>query len=180
MKLRVNPSTGRMAERVPAAVYDVDPERLGRWVSYEFDANAGLIVHHLSDAEVADWHPVVLAPAPPAPEFVFAIACSTCDPHRPITAAHERDLMLPRHEGHDAAKLAVRAVHPDAEPDAPVAPWQAGAAVVLHGSVEGDPAGLLEATVVGPAVADEDMGECYRVEVEGRSVIVPATALHAA
>lgn len=182
MRLRVNPATGRLAERIPAefAYTDGTVADGPKWFTYHFERGAGLQVDLLSEQDVAEWPEVVLAPAPPEPDYHFALACPRCEAHPPTTDVHERDRLATVHTVHDAVRLAVRIHHPHAIPGAPLARFQPGAEVTFHGSAEGDEAGLVEATVQEAAEmpgTDGDMVSGYVVAADGRALFVPATAL---
>lgn len=179
MKLRVNPQTGRLAELVPAdsAYTDGTVPDGPVWFTYRFEPGRGLTVEMLSAADVAEWPEVVLAPALAEPEFAFVVACSTCDPHPLTTDVHERDRWHAAHDGiHDTARYAVLREHPDADGQQ----FAHGDEVTFHGSMEGDAADLVLATVEHAAQvpdSDGDTVQGYEVSVDGRRMLVPATAL---
>lgn len=170
MKLRVNPSTGQFAQRL------LDASAPYRWAVVEVDTEMGASITWLSDEQVAAWREVVLAPKPPEPEFVYALACATCDPHGPLTA-HERDLREHAHDhAHHAVRYAVRVQHPDGA----AGELEPGLAVTFHGSAEGDAASDVEATVLRAADMPDGDGDVVMgcvVDVEGRALFVPGSAL---
>lgn len=52
---RLNTTTGRLAERLPE---DVDTsDGVKQWLTWTWDADTGLGIELLGDAEVADWVP---------------------------------------------------------------------------------------------------------------------------
>lgn len=183
MRLRVNPATGRLAERIPAdaAYTDGTAADGARWFTYRFDAGAGLTVELLTDEQVAEWPEVSLAPKPPDPEFAFVLACPTCDAHRLLTNPHERELLAARHDAeHDTRRFAVKIQHPDVQD---MQQFAAGDEVTFHGSAEGEAAELVDATVWEAATQADSDGEQvpgYVVGVGEHGMWVPATALHAA
>ncbi|HEX3778420.1 MAG TPA: hypothetical protein VHX38_02050 [Pseudonocardiaceae bacterium] len=170
MRLRVNPQTGQLAQRMFS----------GDWVTIVWIDGIGYEVHVLIPEQITDWPEVGLAPAPPQPEFHFATACVTCDPHGLLTNVHERDLRHDAHDpDHDAQRWAVRIEHPD--PDAARSSvYLAGDEVAFHGSVEGEAAADVDATVWESARMPGEDGEPvagYVVGVGERGMWVPATAL---
>jgi hypothetical protein len=172
----VNPVTGRLAEQIPA---DVEVFDGATWYSWEW-VNGGLVEHYLYDSDVADWLPVVLAPRPSNPQFAFAVACATCDPHGVITDVHERDRMAELHADHLPARFAVKLRHPGRAPDSRPPTFTPGTPMTFHGSTTGGVAGLVRATVDEAAeLADEDGTPVsgYVVTVDYQSFFVPATAL---
>lgn len=56
-ELRMNPATGRLAERIPEEFVRDDY----RWFTYWWAAEIGLTVKVMRDAEVADWYLVALS-----------------------------------------------------------------------------------------------------------------------
>lgn len=56
-ELRMNPATGRLAERIP----DEFVRDEHRWFTYWWEAEIGLTVRVMRDAEVADWYLVALS-----------------------------------------------------------------------------------------------------------------------
>lgn len=169
VKLRVNPVSGQLAQW-----FDTDDDH--PWLT----ANEVGLTSWLADADVADWLPVVLAPKNESPQFAFAVACATCDPHGVITDVHERDRIAEVHADHLPARFAVKLRHPGRAPDSRPPSFAAGASVTLHGSTTGGVAGLVRATVDEAAeLPDEDgtLVSGYVVTVDYQSLFVPATAL---
>lgn len=172
--LRLNPQTGRLAERVPGG---------GHWMSWDWSPEGALGWAILTDDEVAGWIRVIVAPAPPVAEFAFALACADADCDGAlVTSGQERDqLAAAGHAGHTTVPYAVRLQHPDnADGDSPTLP--AGTDVTFHGSTVGDPAGLVPA-LIERAVTREFDGEPtdgYILAVDGHlGMFVPATAVRA-
>lgn len=181
-RLRVNAATGRLAERVPAEFAYLDGKKADGpvWFTYRWEPDVGLTVELLAHEDVAEWPEVVLAPAPPAPDYNFALGCPSCEPHRPTTDVHERDRIVTAHDGHDGTRYAVRIHHPKSIPGMPAQTFQPGAEVTFHGSSAGAEAGLVDATVqeaTEMADADGDLVSGYVVTAASRSLFVPATAL---
>lgn len=174
MRLRVNPQTGRIAEQVPAEYAATDE---AQWFTYGWEEGRGLTVHLLTEQDVAEWPEVVLAPKPPDPEFAFAMACPSCDPHPITTDVHERERWHADHdETHLVSRYVVRLQHPDGH----AADLAVGDQVAFFGSGEGDVAGLVHATVTAAAQvldSDGDPVDGYEVTVDGGRILVPATAL---
>lgn len=179
MKLRVNPATGRLAERLPA---DVPTQERGpcRWFTYTWDIRDGLAVELLTEQDVADWPDVVLAPAPPAPEYAYTLACSTCDPHPLHLDAFGRDCLAAAHNDGETAAYAVRLQHPSRHESLPVPTFKAGAEVTFHGSGPGESARLVDAIVESATDHVDSDGETvsgYVVRVDGKAMFVPGSAL---
>lgn len=55
--LRMNPATGRLAERIPDEFVRDDY----RWITYWWEADIGLTLKVMRDAEVAGWYLVALS-----------------------------------------------------------------------------------------------------------------------
>jgi hypothetical protein len=187
VKLRVNPSTGRLAERIAAdsAYADGSVADGDRWLTYRFEPGSGLAVELLSDVDVADWPEVVLAPKPVDPEFAYVLACTTCEPHPLTTDVHERARLADAHgdNDHRTDLYAVRLSHPDRDEDDATPTFSADDMVTFHGSREGESADLVEATVAETITMPDSEGEPvdgYVVHVDGRALFVPTTALNAA
>lgn len=183
--LRVNPATGRLAERIPPAVDEQSDKRwLGKnWFTWSWNDGRELNIELLSDDDVASWVDVVVAPGPPDQEFAYAVACSDCDGSL-ATSVHERErLATAEHSNHDTAPYAVRIRHPRHQDGVTVPALAAGTRVTIWGSTTDEVAGLVAATIERPVKREVDGTpvDGYIVAVEGRrGTFVPATAVHLA
>jgi hypothetical protein len=177
-RLRLNPATGRLAERIPAGA---DEQFDKPWFTWSW--NDGLQIELLSEQDVADWPDVVVAPRPPAPEFAYAVACDGCVGSL-ATTVHERDrLATTEHADHDTAPYAVRVHHPDRQDGVTVPTFAAGTRVTIYGSTNDEAADLVAATIERSDKRDVDglPVDGYILAVQGlREMFVPATAVHLA
>jgi hypothetical protein len=177
-RLRLNPATGRLAERLPSPADDQSGKT---WFTWSLDGGE-LNVQLLSDEEVAGWADVVVAPRPADPEVAYAVACDDCDGSL-ATTEHERDRLIDtEHADHDTAPYAVCIRHPHHQDDTTVPTFAAGTTVTFHGSTTGQGVGLVPATIERPQRRDVDglPVDGYTVTVGGRGMFVPATAVHLA
>jgi hypothetical protein len=180
-RLRLNPATGRLAERIPPAVDESDKTWFEKtWFTWSWN-NRELNVEALSDEDVANWVEVDVTPRPPEREFAYAVACDDCDGSLAATV-HERDQLADtEHADHDTAPYAIRIHHPHHQDRVTLPTLAAGTRVTFHGSTTGEVAGLVTAIIERLDKRDVDglPVDGYIVSVEGRrGMFVPATAVH--
>jgi hypothetical protein len=165
MDLRMNPTTGQLAQRLPAAA-GTDPG----WFVWAWESST-ITTDILGDADLVDWVRAEVTAVPDEPVFLFAVGCVDCQPdHEPASTPLERERHLAYHApGHATAPYAVKAVHPHYEPDAEP---EVGDTVTFFGSTTAQVVGFVhaEVTAINGATAQITAEHDHRL-------LVPLTAL---